>query len=262
MDRVYTYHTIDHHITETSFSMQPELAFKTIEEGGYIKVWNAKTPNASELIDTLVTSDEVESIITAEERKIWFKNSESTPKVDPSDCEGSWEHLKKELSENNPVRQLGDQIIKEGSKIDAKSFVEQGKMLDELTLTSSMEAPADTNVKSAAAVGKPTFAAVPPIAFFGLGAAMQDGAKKYGRFNWRTTEVTASVFYDAMLRHIFMWWNGEDHATDSLIHHLNHMQAGAAIIQDAELNGVFNNDRDMHHMVDIDAIMKIVKRKA
>ena len=103
---------------------------------------------------------------------------------------------------------------------------------------------ADNNVKTAAAAGKPTLSAVPPVAIIALGAAMQDGANKYGKFNWRTTAVTASVFYDALHRHLLDWYNGEDFAPDSKIHHLAHLMAGCAIILDAIAAGVFKDDRD------------------
>ena len=103
---------------------------------------------------------------------------------------------------------------------------------------------ADNNVKTAAAAGKPTLSAVPPVALIALGAAMQDGANKYGKFNWRTTAVTASVFYDALHRHLLDWYNGEDFAPDSKIHHLAHLMAGCAIILDATAAGVFKDDRD------------------
>lgn len=103
---------------------------------------------------------------------------------------------------------------------------------------------ADNNVKTAAAAGKPTLSAVPPVALLALGAAMQDGANKYGKFNWRTTAVTASVFYDALHRHLLDWYNGEDFASDSKIHHLAHLMAGCAIILDATAAGVFKDDRD------------------
>ncbi len=99
------------------------------------------------------------------------------------------------------------------------------------------------NVKETAAIGKPTTAAIPPIAVMALGAAMANGADKYGRFNWRGTEVKASTFYDAMMRHIIAWYSGEDYAPDSGVHHLAHLMAGAAIILDGQLNGVFNDDR-------------------
>lgn len=102
----------------------------------------------------------------------------------------------------------------------------------------------DKNVKSRAAVGKPSIADVPPIGFLALGAAMSDGAGKYGRFNWRDTEVTASTFYKAMGRHLLAWYCGEEVAEDSGVHHLAHLMASCAIILDAQQHGVFTDDRD------------------
>jgi len=103
--------------------------------------------------------------------------------------------------------------------------------------------PVDANPKTLAALNKARCSDVPPVAFFALGAAMSDGAKKYGRYNWRDTGVTASVFYDALMRHLQDWYNGESYAEDSKIHHLAHLMAGAAILLDAEKSGVLKDDR-------------------
>lgn len=102
----------------------------------------------------------------------------------------------------------------------------------------------DTNLKTAAAVGKPKLSDVPTVALFAMGAAMSDGASKYGRYNWRDTGTTASVFYDAMHRHLNDWYSGEDHAHDSKIHHLAHLMASCAILLDSMRHGNFNDDRN------------------
>jgi hypothetical protein len=99
------------------------------------------------------------------------------------------------------------------------------------------------NKKNEAGSKKPPTNSVPPIAILALGAAMQNGADKYGSFNWRESEVTASVFYNAMQRHLLAWWSGEDHAEDSKVHHLAHLSACCAILLDSELSGVFKDDR-------------------
>jgi hypothetical protein len=101
----------------------------------------------------------------------------------------------------------------------------------------------DTNVKTAAAAGKPRVAAIPPIAIMALGSAMQTGADKYGYFNWRDTSVTATVFYNAVIRHMEQWFSGEDFASDTGVHHLAHAMAGCAIMLDAMMNDVFKDDR-------------------
>lgn len=116
------------------------------------------------------------------------------------------------------------------------------------------------NLKTIAGAGKPKTSPVPPIAILALGAAMQDGANKYGRFNWRTSEVTASVFFDAMMRHLLMWYAGEDKAPDSKVNHLAHLMAGAAILLDAMQTGVLIDDRDISQRnQDFELMMKIIK---
>jgi hypothetical protein len=102
---------------------------------------------------------------------------------------------------------------------------------------------ADTNLKTLAAANKPRLSDVPPVALFALGAAMSNGKDKYDRFNWRETGSTASVFYDAIFRHLADWYNGEDHADDSKVHHLGHIMASCAILLDSEIHGKLNDDR-------------------
>jgi hypothetical protein len=101
----------------------------------------------------------------------------------------------------------------------------------------------DDNLKTKAAVGKPTMSSVPVIAIQALGKAMEDGSRKYGRYNWRETGVTASVFYDAMMRHLLAWYNGEDLAQDSQVEHLAHIMANCAILLDAKDNNILKDDR-------------------
>jgi len=101
----------------------------------------------------------------------------------------------------------------------------------------------DTNLKTAAAAKKARLSDVPPVALFALGAAMSDGATKYGRFNFRETGSTSSVFYDAMMRHLADWYSGEDCADDSKVNHLGHIMASCAILLDCQLHGKLNDDR-------------------
>jgi len=104
--------------------------------------------------------------------------------------------------------------------------------------------PVDKNLKTLAALNKPRMSDVPPIALYALGAAMSDGKDKYGRFNWRETGATSSVFYDAMMRHLADWYNGEDYAGDSNISHLGHIMASCAIILDSQAQLSLNDDRN------------------
>lgn len=70
-----------------------------------------------------------------------------------------------------------------------------------------------------------------------------DGALKYGRSNWRGTGVKASVYYDAIRRHLAAWFEGEDFDPDSGLSHLCHILANAAILADARAAGKLTDDR-------------------
>lgn len=70
-----------------------------------------------------------------------------------------------------------------------------------------------------------------------------DGASKYGRANWRVAGVRASIYYDALFRHMSAWFEGEDYAADSGVHHLGHALACLAIITDAMACGKLVDDR-------------------
>ncbi len=101
----------------------------------------------------------------------------------------------------------------------------------------------DTNPKTRFGMAKPSMDAIPPAALIELGAAMADGARKYGKFNWREHEVTASVYENAIFRHLLAYRDGEDAAPDSGVSHLGHVMACCAILLDAAAAGKLIDDR-------------------
>ena len=105
-----------------------------------------------------------------------------------------------------------------------------------------MPAP-DSNPKSAFGVAKPGIHAIPPVALLHCGRGMEDGEAKYGLTNWRENSVAASVYYDAAFRHMAAWWDGEQVAPDSGVHHLGHVMACCAILLDAEAQGNLIDNR-------------------
>lgn len=100
-----------------------------------------------------------------------------------------------------------------------------------------------TNPKDRIAGSKLSAGLVPDVARIALALAFTEGAVKYGRFNWRVAGVRASVYRDAMERHMIKWWNGQDKDPATTVHHLANMMACCAIILDAELYGMLNDDR-------------------
>ena len=78
---------------------------------------------------------------------------------------------------------------------------------------------------------------------FAVGLAMAEGARKYGRHNYRVSGVRASVYYDALMRHLHQWWYGEDIDKDSNVHHIIKALACMAVFVDAMENGKWVDDR-------------------
>ncbi len=78
-----------------------------------------------------------------------------------------------------------------------------------------------------------------------LGAmACMYGNLQYGRTNWRAAGVRASIYYDALNRHMNAWFDeGEDNDPDSGLPHLAHALACIAIIIDAKAAGKLTDDR-------------------
>lgn len=74
---------------------------------------------------------------------------------------------------------------------------------------------------------------------------MMNGTSKYGPYNWRDKAVKASIYVDACKRHIDAWFEGEETATDSKVHHLGHAIACLAIILDAQEIGNLVDDRPL-----------------
>ena len=78
---------------------------------------------------------------------------------------------------------------------------------------------------------------------------MLEGTTKYGRNNFRATEVRYTIYLDACRRHLDAILEGENHAPDTLNHHLCNALASLGIIADAMANGTLIDDRNYipHH---------------
>ena len=76
-----------------------------------------------------------------------------------------------------------------------------------------------------------------------LGLAFMEGARKYGRHNYRAIGVRASIYYDAAMRHLMAWWEGEDIDTDSDLSHITKAIATLTVLRDAQINNRVSDDR-------------------
>jgi hypothetical protein len=109
--------------------------------------------------------------------------------------------------------------------------------------TRMIDATKDTNPKDAIGVKKPPLSTLPMPVLFELGAAMLEGACKYRRHNYRISGVRASIYFDATMRHLAAYWEGEDIDPDSGVHHITKAMASLLVLRDAMMNDKVLDDR-------------------
>ena len=68
------------------------------------------------------------------------------------------------------------------------------------------------------------------------------GAAKYGAYNWRATDVVASVYLDAAKRHLDLIAAGQWIDEETGAPHAAHVMACAAILIDAQQHGTLLED--------------------
>jgi len=101
----------------------------------------------------------------------------------------------------------------------------------------------DDNPKTAFGTQKDPMHFTPTEALRAVGRVMRGGAEKYGAYNWREDRITASTYYDAAMRHLMAWWDGEDLDPESGEPHLAHVMACCAILLDGREQDTLNDDR-------------------
>jgi len=100
-----------------------------------------------------------------------------------------------------------------------------------------------TNPKDLVGAKKAPMGLLPAAGVIHGNLAMENGANKYGPYNWREHAVQYTIYIDAIERHLVAVRDGEDLAQDSMVHHLGHIIAGASILLDAMECGKLIDDR-------------------
>lgn len=100
-----------------------------------------------------------------------------------------------------------------------------------------------TNPKDAVGIRKAPMSTVSAAVMAEIGVAMLEGAAKYGRHNYRGVGVRASVYYDATMRHLLSWWEGEDTDPDSGMSHITKAITSLVVLRDAMIQGKVTDDR-------------------
>ena len=100
-----------------------------------------------------------------------------------------------------------------------------------------------SNPKDIIGVRKAPLSCVPMNVIAEIGVGMLEGASKYGRHNYRAVGVRSSVYFDATLRHLVAYWEGEDADPDSGAHHLAKALTSLVVWRDAQMQGKCEDDR-------------------
>ena len=100
-----------------------------------------------------------------------------------------------------------------------------------------------TNPKDALGIKKAPMSTLPTGPAYEVALAMFEGGRKYGRHNYRVAGVRGSVYYDAALRHLCAWWEGENVDPDSGLNHIVKAAACLFVLRDSMLMENWVDDR-------------------
>ena len=120
-------------------------------------------------------------------------------------------------------------------------IIEHGE--DIMSIKKGLRNHKDTNPKDAVGMKKVPMSVVSGPVMMSVGLAMLEGARKYGRHNYRVSGVRASVYYDAAMRHLMAWWEGEDTDPDSGLSHIIKAIASLMVLADADMSEKVIDDR-------------------
>lgn len=100
-----------------------------------------------------------------------------------------------------------------------------------------------SNPKDSIGIKKVSMSVVPAGPLMEAALGMMEGAAKYGRHNYRAIGVRASVYYDATMRHMMDWWEGEDIDAASGLSHITKAITSLIVLRDAMMNDKWVDDR-------------------
>lgn len=84
---------------------------------------------------------------------------------------------------------------------------------------------------------------VDPIAMAEESLAMTEGMIKYGRANFLSSKVVATIYIGAILRHLWKWSCGEERDAKTGVHHLGSARAGLGILLSAQYQNTLIDNR-------------------
>lgn len=101
----------------------------------------------------------------------------------------------------------------------------------------------ESNPKDLVGSKKVSLSRVSSFVLMDMSLGMLEGDRKYGGHNYRVAAVRASVYYEATMRHLMAWWEGEDIDKASGLSHITKALSSLAVLRDAMHNNKMNDDR-------------------
>jgi hypothetical protein len=151
---------------------------------------------------------------------------------------------------NKPLTERQIRILQMNKTIllnerETAMMASEAARVQNLAIGGTVVKPIETgNPKDKIGVKKPQLNLVPASSILYQALAMEDGARKYGAYNWRDNKVILSIYIAAAKRHIDQFYDaGEELASDSQKPHLGHALACLGIIVDAIETGNIIDDR-------------------
>lgn len=118
--------------------------------------------------------------------------------------------------------------------------------------------------KQSQAVKKMSFDAVPISLLLHAQPGNQNGADKYGLYNWLQLDegsMSMSTYLNALQRHLILFRAGQDLTSDTGIHNLDSMISGLAVLRDAMLFNKIKDDRVKLSNEQIEILEKLINRE-
>lgn len=101
----------------------------------------------------------------------------------------------------------------------------------------------DSNPKDAVGSTKVGLHYLPLQVLLEASLGLTEGGMKYGAHNYRIAGVRASIYFDAAVRHLFSWYEGEDIDPDSGLSHVTKTISCLMVLRDAMMNDMMQDDR-------------------